>query len=114
MIDNVVSPSISKQYNVVIDEIFSNIVKYGFKTKNDSNFINIKLKIDNREKLITMIFEDNGIKFNPLEREDPNIKLSADERNEGGLGIYIVKKMMDKVTYEYKDNKNYLILNKKY
>ena len=114
LISKVLSPDKTKKYNIVIDEIFSNIVKYGFKGKNKENFINIKLIIDNEEKVIKMIFEDNGIKFNPLEKEDPNIDLSADDRSEGGLGIYIVKKMMDKVSYEYKDNMNRLTLEKKY
>ena len=114
MISKVLSPDKTKQYNVVVDEIFSNIVKYGFKDKNKDNYINIKLIIDSKTKTIKMIFEDEGIKFNPLDKEDPNISASLDNRDEGGLGIFIVKKMMDNVSYEYKDNKNILIIEKKY
>ena len=114
LISKVVSPNQANKYNVVIDEVFSNIVKYAFKGKSNDNFINIKLIIDNKEKVIKMIFEDEGIMFNPLNNMDPKIDIKASDRKEGGLGIYIVKNMMDKVSYEYKDKKNILILEKKY
>lgn len=114
MISKVLSPDKTKQYNIVVDEIFSNIVKYGFKDKTTDNYINIKLIIDSKIRTIKMIFEDEGIKFNPLDMKDPNINESVNDRNEGGLGIFIVKKMMDNVFYEYKDNKNTLIIEKKY
>ena len=113
LITKVISPEKAKKFNVVVDEIFSNIVRYGFKNKDKNNYVNIKLIIDKNTKTIKMIFEDNGIKFNPLEKEDPNINLKAKDRDEGGLGIYIVKKMMDKVSYEYEDNTNHLIIEKK-
>jgi len=113
-IANIVGLEKVKKYYVVVDEIFSNIVKYGFKEKNVDNYIIIDLDIDLEKKNIKVAFEDNGIPFNPLERKDPNVKLSASEREEGGLGIFIVKKMMDKVSYEYKNNKNNLIIEKKF
>lgn len=103
-----------KKYYVVVDEIFSNIVKYGFKEKSVDNYIIIDLDIDLDKRNIKIVFKDNGIQFNPIESQDPNVNLSINERKEGGLGIYIVKKMMDEVSYEYKDNNNILTIEKKY
>ena len=113
-ISNIIGIEKVKKYYVVVDEIFSNIVKYGFSKKDKNNYIKIDLDIDLDNKIIKAIFKDNGIKFNPLEKEDPNVNLKADLRNEGGLGIYIVKKMMDKVSYEYKNGENILTIEKKY
>ena len=115
-LSNTFSQDKIEKYYIILDEIFSNIVKYGYKDINDDRekYIDIDLVIDTVNKKIIATFEDNGIKFNPLENEDPNINLSAKERKEGGLGIYIIKKMVDKVSYIYKDNKNYLILEKNY
>lgn len=103
-----------KKYYIILDEVFSNIVKYGYKDINDDReeYIDIDLVIDNTNNRITATFVDNGIKFNPIEKENPDISLTIDQRKEGGLGIYIVKNMVDKVSYKYKDNKNYLILEK--
>ena len=103
-----------KKYYVVGDEVLSNIIKYGFKNDKKNKYIIIDLDIDLKKKNVKFTIKDNGIPFNPLYVKDPNINLSVEERKEGGLGIYIVKKMMDKVSYEYKDNNNILILEKKY
>ncbi len=113
-IANIVGLDKVKKYYVVVDELFSNIVKYGFKDKNVDNFIIIDLDIDIDKRNIKLTFKDNGIKFNPLDKEDPNVKLSAKDRQEGGLGIFIVKQMMDKVSYKYEDDLNILTIEKKY
>ena len=55
---------------------------------------------------VWLTFTDEGVPYNPLAKEDPDITLSAEERKLGGLGIYMVKKMMDEFRYEYKDGKN--------
>lgn len=112
-LNNIFNEEKIKKYYIVLDEIFSNIVKYGYKD-NKEKYITIDILVNTNTKKIIVTFEDNGIKFNPLEKQDPNIKLSAKDRKEGGLGIYIVKNMVDKVSYKYKNNKNYLILEKKY
>ena len=74
---------------------------------------NCTIKIQYKDKKFNFIFEDNGIPFNPLIKEDPNILLSSKERKIGGLGIYMTKKMMDDVEYKYENNKNVLELTKK-
>ena len=60
-----------------------------------------------------MTFEDEGVYYNPLEKEDPDVSLSVEEREIGGLGIFMVKKSMDKMEYEYTDGKNVLTITKK-
>ena len=76
-----------------------------------------EVKIDiavNREPLtVTISFTDGGRHYNPLETEEPDLNLSAEERQIGGLGIFLVKKNVDEVKYEYIDNKNVLTVFKK-
>ena len=68
---------------------------------------------DENERLMTLIIKDNGTPFNPLERDEPDITLSADEREIGGLGIFITKKTMDTVNYTYENGQNVLTMTKK-
>ena len=73
-----------------------------------------EIKVETDSKSISITFLDSGIPYNPLEKDDPDITLSAEERGIGGYGIFLVKKIMDDVKYEYKDNKNVLSITKKY
>lgn len=109
VIDKKVEKNQSMKLDVVIEEIFVNIAKYAY---DDVGDVLIEVLFDKNKLIIT--FVDEGNPFNPLERDDPDTSLSSDERQIGGLGIYMVKKMMDKVKYEYKDNKNILIIEKKF
>ena len=113
---NIVGLDKVKKYYIVIDELFSNIAKYGYKDITDGRdeYIKISLSMNLNKRLITLVFEDNGIPFNPLTIMDPNTNKLASEREIGGLGIFIVKKMMDKVSYEFKNSKNFLTIEKKY
>lgn len=90
---------------IAIDEIFSNICYYS-KAKS----VTIGCMAD--EEAATVYFEDDGIPYNPLERPDPDVKKPEKERKEGGLGIYLVKKRMDKLRYEYIEEKNRLTIVK--
>lgn len=104
---------VSLQIDIAIDEIFSNIVYYAYDdTDKDSNRITVSIeKLDNPEGVV-ISFIDNGKKYNPLEKEDPDTTLSADDRQIGGLGIFIVKKSMDEVSYKYEDNSNIFTITK--
>ena len=95
--------------DVVIEEIFVNIASYAYK-KDEKGFVDISIKNENNKIIIS--FEDMGVPFNPLLKENPDITLSAENREPGGLGIYMMKKMMDNVEYIYKDNKNILVIEK--
>lgn len=93
--------------DTALEEVFVNVVKYAMKSDGEFTYI-----IDVNEKGVTFTFIDTGKEFNPLERDDPDITLSAEQRAIGGLGIFMVKNIMDEVSYEYKDNQNILKLTK--
>lgn len=95
---------------IAIEEIFINIAKYAYKDGN--GFIKIQVSFSTNPDVITVVFIDSGIKYDPLAKEDPNIELSASERPIGGLGIYIAKKFVDEVFYDYKNNQNILTIKK--
>ena len=96
-------PKIANKINVVFDEVYANIVNYSKAT-----LATISYSIENGKLFIT--FTDNGIPYNPLEAAEPDTTLSAEERQIGGLGIFMVKKMTESMEYEYKDDKNVLNL----
>lgn len=100
------------KFSVAIDEIFSNIVKYGY--NDESKYITVKVQVDEREekKVCKVTFVDAADRFNPLDESAPDTTLSAEDREIGGLGIYMVRKLMDDVFYVYKDNSNNLSLVK--
>ena len=100
------------KFNLVVEEIFVNIVSYAYPDNDTNNNVTISINDNDDKTIITFI--DSGKYFNPLIKDDPDISLSADERQVGGLGIYLVKKMMDNVEYEYKDNKNILTIEKRH
>lgn len=104
------TPKTRKQIDIAIDEIFSNIAHYAYKNGEGSAEVRIEKNYD--PKSVTLIFTDSGTPYNPLKKSDPDLTLTADEREIGGLGIYIVKKIMDEVKYERKDGKNILSVTK--
>ena len=92
------------QIDVAVEEIFVNVASYAYEDGNGS--CTIQVDTDPVNSYVTITFIDEGIPYNRLAKEDPDVTLSADEREIGGLGIVIVKKSMDKTAYERKDNKN--------
>jgi anti-sigma regulatory factor (Ser/Thr protein kinase) len=100
---------IQNQIELAAEEIFINIASYAY--AHDTGFVAISIDIT-EDKTVRIVFEDNGKPFDPLSRPDPDITLSADERNIGGLGIFMVKKTMDNIYYEYRGGKNILTIEK--
>lgn len=98
------------QVNIAIDELFSNIANYAYNPKIGVATVRIEVTEDPLAVVITFI--DNGVPYDPLAKADPDVTLSAEKRQIGGLGIYIVKKSMDNVSYEYKDGMNILTIRK--
>ena len=97
------------QIHLAVEEIFVNIVQYAYKDK-----VGIcTITIDDNEDNIDFVFEDNGIQFNPLEKELPDVTLPSDKREIGGLGIFLIEKTMDKIEYKYENGKNILKISKK-
>ncbi len=100
-----------RQIDVAIDELFGNIARYAYSP--DVGKATVRFSVEENPLEVTITFIDNGIPFNPLEKSNPDTHLSAEERPIGGLGIFLVKKSMDLVEYEYKNGQNILKIKKK-
>ena len=98
-----VVPKVANKVSIAVDEIYSNIVNYS-----GAELATISYEI--KDGRLYMTFTDDGIPYNPLEAEEPDITLSAEERKIGGLGIFMVKKMTESMEYTYEDGKNILSL----
>lgn len=93
------------QVNVAVDEIFSNIARYSGATA-------VSVGCEAQAGRVLLRFSDNGRPYDPTSKADPDVTLSAEERDAGGLGIFMVKKTMDRLAYEYEDGFNVLTLEK--
>ncbi len=98
------------QIDIAIDELFSNIARYAYAPNVGEATVRVESSDDPLTVIITFI--DKGVPYNPLEKEDPDTTLSADDRQIGGLGIYMVKKSMDSMEYEYRSGQNILSIKK--
>lgn len=99
------------QIAIAVEEIFVNISKYAYLPEKGE--AEIECSFYKEPKSVSICFKDKGVPYNPLEKPDPDISLSSEERKIGGLGIYMVKKSMDEVLYEYKEDRNILTIIKK-
>ena len=95
--------------NLALDELFTNIISYGFDDKNEHT-IRITISLQNDELLFNI--EDDGIPFNPTEAETPDLECTIEECRIGGLGIHLAKNLMDEVCYQRCKDKNILTLKK--
>lgn len=98
------------QIGVAIDELFGNIAHYAYNPEVGSATVRVEVTESPLAVIITFI--DNGVPYDPLAKEDPDTTLSAEERQIGGLGIYMVKKSMDEITYKYQGGQNILTIKK--
>lgn len=99
------------QIDVAVDELFGNIAHYAYRPGVGPATVRVELLAEPRA--VELTFMDSGIPYDPLAKDDPDISLSIEEREIGGLGIYMVKKSMDAVSYEYKNGHNILRILKK-
>ena len=97
------------EINLGLDELFTNIISYGFEDELEHQ-IKFSLAKD-RETLVVQV-EDDGIPFNPLEVAGPEVSQDLDSINIGGLGIHLIRKMMDDIDYQRVEGKNKVILKK--
>ncbi|MGN0597368.1 MAG: ATP-binding protein [Ruminiclostridium sp.] len=102
---------IQTQIDVAVEEIFVNIANYAYNP--EIGKAEIEVEISDEPITVSITFKDSGVPYNPLEKADPDITLSAEERDIGGLGIFMVKKSMDDIEYSYKDGRNVLTIKKK-
>jgi anti-sigma regulatory factor (Ser/Thr protein kinase) len=98
------------QIDIAIDELFGNIAHYAYNP--DVGEATVRVEVVGEPLTVVITFIDKGVPYDPLAKADPDTTLSAEERDIGGLGIYMVKKSMDDVTYEYKDGQNILKIKK--
>ena len=99
------------QIEVAIEEIFVNIANYAGLADDDG--VEVRCEVLDNPLRVVLQFLDGGVPFDPLAAEDPDISPEALEAREGGLGIFMVKQMMDEVTYSYENGKNTLTVLKK-
>lgn len=97
-------------FNLVLEEAFTNVVLYAFE---DNLSHVIELKIDKSDDIISFILSDDGKPYDPTLAADPDTTLALEDRAIGGLGIFFIRKMMDDVSYNWKDGKNVLTMRKK-
>jgi len=96
------------QLDIAVEELFVNIASYAYRPADGP----VTIQIDFKGDTVSVVFIDGGRPYNPWEREDPDITLSAEEREIGGLGVYMVKQSMNHVDYSYIDGKNVLTIQK--
>lgn len=98
------------QVDIAIDELFGNIAHYAYHP--ETGPATVRVEVIEEPLAVVITFIDNGVPYDPLTQADPDVTLSAEEREIGGLGIYMVKKSMDDISYEYKDGQNILKIRK--
>lgn len=103
-------PKAKIQIDIAIDELFGNIAQYAYNPGEGP--ATVRVEVTENPLSVILTFIDKGVPYNPLEKSDPDISLSSEDRQIGGLGIYMVKKTMDEIVYEYKDGQNILKVKK--
>ena len=103
------SPKVRSQIDVAIDEMFCNIARYAY--PDGAGSVVVQVDADGDTAVLTFI--DSGVPFDPLTRKAPDVTLSAEEREIGGLGIFLTRKLMDEVRYRREDGRNILTLRKR-
>ena len=98
------------QVDVAVEEIFVNVASYAYAPGVGN--VTIRVEIPDNPRTVVITFIDNGVPYDPLAKADPDVTLSAEERGIGGLGIFMVKKSMDDMVYEYKNGQNILSIKK--
>ena len=98
------------QIDIAIDELFGNIAHYAYNP--EVGDATVRVEVIESPMAVVITFIDKGVPYDPLAKADPDTTLSAEERAIGGLGIFMVKKTMDEITYEYKDGQNILAIKK--
>ena len=98
------------QIGLAGEEIFVNIANYAYSPQEGP--ATVRVQTDSEKSTVDITFIDHGVPYDPLAKQDPDVTLSAEQRAIGGLGIFMVKKSMDDVTYEYRDGHNILTIKK--
>ena len=104
------SPKIQMQIDLAVEEIFVNIANYAYHPETGPATVRVEVRPDG--SAVTITFIDQGVPFDPLAKEDPDVTLPSEQRKVGGLGVFFVKQNMDDIQYEYLNGSNILTLKK--
>ena len=104
------SMKVQMQIDIAIDELFGNIAHYAY--PGGTGDATVRFVFDETTHTVSITFIDSGIPFDPLQKVDPDVTVSAEEREVGGLGIFMVKKTMDRINYQYENGCNILTIQK--
>lgn len=96
---------------IIVEEIFVNITSYAY--ADSPGKVTVAAGLTDDESALVMMFVDEGTHYNPLAKADPDVTVEAADRTIGGMGILMVKKMADEMTYRYQNGKNVLTITKK-
>ena len=102
---------VQMQIDVAIDELLANIASYAYDL--DAGETTVRFDFDADTRTVSLTFIDSGVPYDPLAKPDPDVTLSVEEREVGGLGIFLVKKTMDDMTYARQDGHNVLTIRKR-
>ena len=105
-----INPSLAMSLNLALEEAVTNVIMYAYPEGTDGT---VDIITEANDGLLTFIIKDSGKAFDPTQKEDADVTLSAEERQIGGLGIFLVKQIMDTVNYQRIDGQNILTLTKK-
>jgi len=101
---------VKNQVNLILEELYTNTANYGFQSITNGL---VTITLSSVDGQLEMVYQDNGIAFNPLDMEDPDLLLGIDDRPIGGLGVFFVKAMTDQVEYSRVGEFNRLKMQKK-
>ena len=107
--EHALSAAVRRSVNVALDELLANALTHG-QTRRDPCSVTVEVKLDT--ECVTVTLTDDGAPFDPFGREAPDTTLSLEERSIGGLGIHLVRQLMDKVSYQRRDGHNVVVLVK--
>ena len=98
------------QLDLAVEEIFVNIASYAYAPGEGEAAL--RVEVSDEPRTVTLTFRDRGVPYDPLAREDPDVNSMAEDRQIGGLGVFLTKQFMDELRYEYKDGQNVLTMKK--
>lgn len=102
------------QFDIAFEELFVNIVNYAYQDGKGNVRVSYEIEKDGVQRSLNISLEDCGTPYNPLSKADPDITLSAKERKVGGLGVFMAKKFLDSIRYEWKEGHNRISFEKKW
>ncbi len=107
-------PKMQMQFDIAFEELFVNIVNYAYQDGRGNVLVTYDIGKKGEQRSLNISLEDCGTPYNPLSKADPDITLSAEERKTGGLGVFMAKKFLDSIRYEWKEGYNRIFFEKKW